>query len=733
MRYLDPIGLTVASTEAEAITYARALGIAYDRVGVPIESLRPGDVVITGPWHPWSWLPAHVAIECVPDATHTSREPDLMTHALHEKVLPIGLRTKPPLTERHGSWHAYHECVRWVEWVRGQMHSVVTASVSSSLTKCHVVTDAHEAERVIASLHGRPFSYDFETDSLEARKVTRYGLALANESYAWWIPDTIAPSVLHRFVELLRDPSSEPRASNCKYDLSVLSALAHVDPTDTTLTWDTQPMGWLWRARVGGNDLKSLTRQVLGRDVLEFNDVGGPEHFWEQPYETQALYAAQGDARNSYDLVDELRTRLQHDNLLTLYTDIEQPCTPVLAEMELAGLPLDRARLLDIAIDFERWQHEIITELRALGFRGNPNADADIRRFLFDELGLPVLERTDKTQQPSVKQDVLRRLVLRTRDDRAAAHLQRVCELFLDWSEVDKAMNTFVMPPLVRGWDVFRSSIGQTSVISGRVSTSPNSQNIPGHGRRGVIRDAFVAPLGCEIVDADYAQIEVRIAAHLSQDHKLLADFRNRVDPYARIGSEMGFPAHELTKHAPRRQNLKIVYLAWQYLTSAPMVQTIALKQGTFMSLAECRMYMQGMERSVPEFVAWRSNLIEEARVRGRVEDMFGRRRYVSGLNSIDPSTRDAAAREVANFPPQASAAGIIKGCMPSVQRLYKEAGGTLASQIHDELYGWTQVLTPAQRKEFDLELTKRMLWLKLDVPLEVEIGRGHSWATAKS
>lgn len=734
-RYLDPHGVSLTSDASLAVAYAASIGAQWDEVGVPVHALHPGDVVVTGPWVDWSWLPAWVGIDSVPDNTPPSARADPMIVALHERSVPIGARVDPPKTARSKHYAGYVDAVRWCEEVASQVQAVHgNITVGRHVAAHAVVTDVDEARRIIAGLHGRAFGFDYETNSLDPRKVTRFGVSFADDRMAWWFPDTVAPALLDDISELLVDPASQARVSGGKYDMGVHACLTGLEPTEWVPPYDTQTAFWMWRAFVGGNDLKSLTRKYLGRDVLTFDDVGGPAEFWNQSHETQALYAAAGDARNSYDLVDFVMPRLRDDGLLDLYNDIERPCTGVLAEMELAGMHLDRARLLAIAQDFEQWQRDIIAELASLGFHGNPNADGELRRWLFDTLGLPVIERTEKQQVPSVKQDVLRRLVLRTKDDPGLRVHARACELLLDWSEVDKAMSTFVMPPLIAGWDVMHANFGQTTVVSGRLSTKPNLQNIPGHGRRGVIREAYVAPPGCELVDADYAQIEPRLCAHMSQDRKLLSDFRNGVDVYASIGRDMGFPEHELGKHAARRQNLKIVYLAWQYLTSAPMVQTIALKQGTYLPLSEARMYMEGMERSRPEFVAWRSNLIADAVQSGRVTDMWGRRRYVSGLTAIDPSARNAAARIVSNHPPQSGAGCIIKGCMPSVQALMKQAGGSLINQIHDEDLGYVQCMTRAQKDEFEHELTKRMLWYedRLTVPLEVEIGWGKSWAEAK-
>jgi DNA polymerase I-like protein with 3'-5' exonuclease and polymerase domains len=475
--------------------------------------------------------------------------------------------------------------------------------------------------------------------------------------------------------------------------------------------------------------LKYLAKTELGRDPLEFKDVTSAyKNFREVPADLAARYAAAGDARNSYDLVERFKRDLSARGLLDVYTQLEQPVTSVLTEMELAGLSLNRHTLFNIASNFADRSELIKCELRELGFDGNPNADAQVARFLYEQLGLPTLVTTAKTGRGSVALPVLRKLLLLRGSHEGVARWARAVELFMEWSDVDKNLSTFLVPWLVSHVRTVYAELKQTRVVTGRLASEPNIQNWPAR-----VRAMVVAPGEGWLCSADYAQGEPRLAAHYSQDARMLDDFRSGRDVYVSLGVDMGFALADLGKHSQLRQNIKTTFLAWQYMTSPPKIQEIALRQGTVLPLSEARVISDGLTHARPQFVAWRAGLIADARRNGGVvRDLFGRERWVRGLNAVDPGARNAAEREVSNFPAQAGLGGIIKGSMLAVQRLYRQAGGSLINQIHDELVGWVPEMSERTREDFAHAVGQAMLWKTLSVPMETEVGYGRSWSEAK-
>lgn len=695
-RYLDP-GITLTG---DAETYARALGVAYDVVGLPLSELHAGDVVITGPWSDMSWLPSQISIEVVPDNTPPAIRRTPLAAALKEAGLSPSM--KPP-TPRHKDYERYEQARRWAEEV------TTLIRVGTSAPPYLIAEDIDSAREVIRSLHGRPFAFDLETDSLDPRRVKRWGAALADEKTAWWIPDTVAPYVLPDLVSLLQN--NRWRASNAKYDMTVLSVLANISPDSLAFVDDTQVLNWITTGGGYQNDLKHLSRHRLGRNVIDYDTS-----FWDWPLESQALYAAAGDARNSFDLVTVISEDMSSE-LLALYERFEAPIIPILAEMELSGIPIDSQKVGAVIDEYTSRMEEAKKRLAEAGFDGNPNSSEHVASFLYDTLKYPIFKFTNSSQRGSVANGVLRRLYLEliNRDLDAS-----VVRLFMDLAECQKALSTFLWP--WQGRDVIHPGWRQTSVVTGRLSSSPNVQNFP---RSAALREIFAAPDGMEIVDADYSQIEPRLAAHYSQDPKMLDDFRSGRDVYLSLGKDMGLEDFD-------RHNLKVTYLADMYIVSPPQIQAIAMRQGRYISIAECRKMQEGIHRVRPVFFEWRRQLIERARQTGVVKDMFGRFRNVGSLNAIDPATRAAAERETANFPIQAGAGGIIKGAMPAVHKLFKEAGGYLINQIHDELLGCVKEMPASEMSNFMRELKSAMTWIDLSVPLLVEAGHGKTWLKAK-
>lgn len=298
----------------------------------------------------------------------------------------------------------------------------------------------------------------------------------------------------------------------------------------------------------------------------------------------------------------------------------------------------------------------------------------------------------------------------------------------MEWSDVDKNLGTFLVPWLVSHVRTVYAELKQTRVVTGRLASEPNIQNWPAR-----VRAMVVAPQEGWLCSADYAQGEPRLAAHYSQDERMLDDFRSGRDVYVSLGVDMGFALADLGKHSELRHNIKTTFLAWQYMTNPPKIQEIALRQGTVLPLSEARTISEGLTHARPQFVAWRAALIAQARRDGGlVRDLFGRERWVRGLNAVDPGARSAAEREVSNFPAQAGLGGIIKGSMRPVQMLYRQAGGSLTNQIHDELVGWLPEMSESAREEFAHAVADAMLWKELSVPMETEVGFGRNWGDAK-
>jgi DNA polymerase-1 len=726
MRYLDVKGLTLTG---DPTAYASALGIEYDSTDIPT-SLSPGDVIITGPWgaKEWSWLSSYIIVEIVPDGGELERV-DPLTHALKRRGLPTTYRKKPP-TPKSRNYNAYLAAVAEAEERERPGFNI---DMGSSGIPYSVVTDPVEAVGIIRSLYNKPFSFDYETDGLDPHTAQIVGLALADEHHAWFIARQ-GLNALPELGQLLRHNSSIVSASNSKFELKVSAVQFGCETTDFVPIWDTQVMHWVWQCGSSlsrENDLKSLTKRLLKRDVLTFESVvPRGTSIWDVPVEILARYAAAGDARNTYDLVPILRKHLTETGLLHVYRDIELPLTPVLADMELQGLNISLDTLQEMAVDLIQRKHMYEAAIRDLGFKGNIKSSEQLATWLYRDLGLPVLTTTEKSGRGRTDTATLKQL----------EEYHVAVPLIIRLSECEKLLNTFIMPRLHAQSDKLYASINQTSTFTGRLSSSdPNIQNWPLE-----MHKVIVAPPGdYEIGADDFSQIEPRIAAVASNDANMLAPYLEppyladgtpnpAADPYIQLGLRINSidPAKVLSKEKRTRTMIKAAYLGClMYGGGAAKIQEILRNEGHIVPLSTCHEIKSSIERHLARFMEWRQEVIQQARASGSSWTMYGRRRIMAPkIWSKDPNLRAEAEREAVNVVPQGTAADIIKKCMPQVHRLVRQAGGRLINQVHDELVRWAPT---AVRDELAHELRKVMEENEV-FPLRVEGGTGYSWYDAK-
>ncbi len=757
MRYLDKAGLTItASPDLAASVY----DVDYDSDQLPTE-WEPGDTLITSPWsaHKWSYLPRWVSITLVPDGGEVSRF-DPFIHALKSRNLPVSYAKKPPLEpvmpkkpkdlakakitfqQRREVYESYLAAVAEGQ---GNTH-MPNITVGEGPVPYTIVTDPLEAARVMQSLHGKTFAFDYETTALDWKEARILGVALADSNHAWYVANE-GLAALPELVSLLKDFSGRPIASNCKYEYKITAASLGAQPTDLVPIWDTQVMHWLLAA--GGpnqyqNDLKSLTKKDLKRSVIAFDDIVRGDATMESLHGTPdglalvARYAAGGDARNSFDLDAKYTQDLYKvvtplfdggtTNLLEVYRNIELPLTPVLAEMELAGMPIDQTKLRELYCTKALELRELEDQLRALGFAGNPAAGDQVARWFYEDLKLPIMGMTTSGSRGSVKDEVIRKII----------DLHPAVYVYLKWSSLSHSINTFLYPPLISGANILYTSLNQTSTGTGRLSSSgPNLQNQPIW-----VKEIFTAP-DMELIGAkDYSQIEPRIGAVASGDQAMLAPYLQPpyhadgsanpdADSYIQLGLRVSKldPAKVLAKEKKTRTMIKALFLGClMYGGGAGKIQEKLLEEGVHETLAYCRELRESGQNAFPDYLAHMERTKRATREVGAAFSMRGRRQLIPQIWSKDPNTKAGGERVAINMICQGSAADFIKEAMPKVQALLRSAGGTLRNQVHDEL---VYTISAKLEKELDEPLTKIMEECML-VPLRVDGGTGSTWYEAK-
>ena len=420
-------------------------------------------------------------------------------------------------------------------------------------------------------------------------------------------------------------------------------------------------------------------------------------------------------------LEEAFRGDIEAHHLTRLLEEIEIPLIPVLVDMEATGILVDRELLAQMSRGFSK---ELVTLeqdiYKAAGGEFNINSTPQLRTVLFERLELPVQKRTKTGASTDV--EVLEQL---------AALGHEVPRLLIEYRELTKLKSTYVdaLPGYIRA-DTGRvhTSFNQTGAATGRLSSSdPNLQNIPVRTRRGgEIRRAFIAPPGHLLLIADYSQIELRLLAHLSGDPSFVAAFQRGGDIHRQTAAVIfGVPEEKVT--GEMRARAKTINFATIYGQGA-----LALSRQLSITLEEAKAFIKHYFERFSGVRAWLDKTVEEARQRGFVETLFGRRRYIPELRDRNFSIRSFGERTATNSPLQGSAADLIKIAMIRIHdALERDRLKTrMLLQVHDELV----FEVPESERAVAEGLVKREMEgvASLAVPLVVSVGAGKNWIDAK-
>ena len=493
----------------------------------------------------------------------------------------------------------------------------------------------------------------------------------------------------NRLLRLVFSPEVKKSAHGVK-DLMGL-ALAEGLGTEG-FVFDTELAAYVLDPTESGYDLGKLTKRYLGAELPE--------------------------ARAALELMAPMRAKLAENGAEKLYFDIELPLCQVLAEMERAGFLVDRKALADFGESLTAGIDALQRGIWELaGHEFNINSPKQLGEVLFDELMLPAGKKT-KTGW-STNADILEKLIGK----------HPIIGDILEYRMLTKLKSTYAdgLLKVISTDGRIHTNFRMTVTATGRLSsTEPNLQNIPVRRELGAqIRRMFVAAPGCVLVDADYSQIELRLLAHISGDETMQNAFKSGEDIHAVTASQVfGLPLAEVTP--AQRSSAKAVNFGIVYGISA-----FSLAQDIKVSPAEARAYIDAYMQKYHGVREYMDRVIAEAKERGYVETLFGRRRPVPELKASNFNTRSFGERVARNMPIQGTAADIIKLAMVNVRRRLRAEGleARLILQVHDELI--------AECPEREAERVAALLEeemeraVTLSVPLTAEAHIGHSWAEA--
>jgi DNA polymerase I len=426
------------------------------------------------------------------------------------------------------------------------------------------------------------------------------------------------------------------------------------------------------------------------------------------------------EARLVAALAEVQRPRIEELGLESLLDEVELPLVHVLAAMEREGLKLDAERLAEVGAGFGERIATLEKEIFELADEeftiGSPQ---QVGRILFEKLEL-TRKRRGKT---GFSTDA--RVLAQIRDEHP------IIEKIESWRELTKLKNTYLdsLPDLIDPHTGrVHTTFNQASTTTGRLSsTNPNLQNIPIRTEIGrPVRACFVAEEGAQLLSADYSQVELRVLAHVADEEVLKAVFRAGEDVHAATAAEV-FEIGREEVDVGQRSKAKMVNFGIVYgLTGFGLADRLNIPR------KEAEEFVARYLERFPAVRAFREQVVERAQEEGYVTTLMGRRRQIPELRSGNPNTRRLGERLAVNTVIQGTAADIIKVAMVRCRRALAELGGKtrLVLQIHDELL----FEGPPEEMDGATELVRREMCAayQLDPPLEVDVGVGPDWLTAK-
>jgi len=611
---------------------------------------------------------------------------------------------------------------------------IVTPKVVSN-TGVNIVGSSEKLADLVKTLNkAKVISFDTETTSTEEMRADIVGISLAvKEGEGYYIPvghraGTNLP--LKDVLAALKEPMTNPKigkvAHNAKYDYIVLAKNGlNVSP----LTFDTMLAEFIIDPGSHNLGLKNLAFVKLGDEMTHIEELIGKGKkqisMADVAIESAAPYAV-ADAETTLRLMPILQADLRRVNGTKLLDEVDLPLTPVLAEMEMAGISLDLPFFEETSKRLEKRMREIEKQVfESVGKPFNLNSTQQLSDVLFKQLGLEPPDRGNKTASGHFSTSAGVLDMLRGKHP--------VVDMILEHRELSKIKSTYVdalQAALNPDTGCVHTSYSQAGAVTGRLSSSnPNLQNIPirtEEGRR--IRNGFVAGRNKVLLSVDYSQIELRIVADMAQDEGMLAAFRAGEDIHTTTARAIyGVGPEAVTKNM--RRHAKSINFGLIYGMSV-----FGLTRTTDLTLAEAEEFVKTYFQKFPGIKRYLDGIRKLAAQQGYVETLLGRRRYFPALQSKqNVQVKNREEREAINAPIQGTAADIMKIAMLKIPPALKAAGlkGKMLLQVHDEL-----VLEVPDK---ELEETARVVQdtmanaFPLSIPLLTEARYGKNWGEMKA
>lgn len=604
------------------------------------------------------------------------------------------------------------------------------------------LTTIAELERVIPEIQSAAcVAIDTETDGLNTFQCNLIGISLAwSQTEALYIPlnhkntgdgQRLEPQLRLQDIApilspLLQSPNILKVGHNIKFDAEVLAN--HGLSLDTTVS-DTMVMSYTLDMGRHGHGLNELASKYFDYTMTSYKEViaaapkvGRKDSTFDYvPLDAAIAYAAE-DAWMTWMLYQVLTKRLLDEKCMHLYQSLDKSLVPVVIAMESAGIKIDVDYLNALTTSFEQQCKEL--EFRIFQLAGqsfNLASPKQLSEILFETLSIPTAQKKGKSGHYSTDSDVLE----------ALAHQgYSIAEYIVRWRQYNKLITTYTraLPEKINPQtERVHTNFGLTITTTGRLSSSdPNLQNIPIRTEEGrLIRKAFIAADGYQLVSFDYSQIELRLLAHIADIPELKVAFHNNQDIHTLTASHvLGIKVEDITPE--QRRSAKAINFGIIYGISA-----FGLANQLGVSRTAAQAYIDTYFERYPGIRSYMDATVHQARTHGYVTTVLGHKAYIKGLDDRNPAVRNYAERQAINAPIQGSNADIIKKAMVQIfnQTTQKRLSAKLLLQVHDELV----FEIPTQHVETEIPIIKSIMEkaATLSVPIIVDCGYGLNWADA--
>ena len=569
---------------------------------------------------------------------------------------------------------------------------------------------------------------DTETTSLDPHIASLVGISLSTKiGKACYMPlghknakCLNKEKIIKKLKPILEDKSIKKIGQNIKFDFIIL----RYQGIEMNSMEDTMLMSYVLDAGKNRHNMDTLSEIHLNHKPIAFKDIVGSGkkeiNFSEVEVNKAMNYAAE-DADITYRLFKIFQKNLKLEKLINIYELFEKPLIKILAEMEINGIKVDSLFLESLSKKFDKKIRQLENDIYKIANKEfNIGSPKQLGEIIYNDLKIAVLKRTKKgsfATSASVLEDL-------------SFKGHKFPKLILDWRQVSKLKNTYT--------DSLREHINDktkrvhtsfllAATTTGRLASSdPNLQNIPIKSEDGKeIRKAFIAEKGYTLISADYNQIEMRILADLADVKELKKAFKNDEDIHSLTASQVfNIDINKVDQDTRRKAkaiNFGIIYGISQY----------GLAKQIMVSNNEAESFLKSYFLRFPEIKEYMNSTIKFCRKTGYVNNIFGRRSYISGINDKNYNVRNFQERAAINAPIQGSAAEIMRLAMIRLNKKIKDNKIRMLLQIHDELIFEVpnnEVKNLCKIIQDEMISVKDSDLHSFTTPLTVDINTGDNW-----